>query len=226
MLVSILYYAILILFLTVYGVLISGVWALTVWWDRKKRLLAAMTRVHALMLFWLAPGWKVEVAGREHYDRRKPYVIVCNHRGMFDIPLLYAIRPNVRWVAKRELLKMPFVGHALLIHGDILIRRGEAASARQMLAKAQKELKKGVSVAIFPEGTRGRTGGLGRFREGAFLLARMTGTQLLPVVLRGTADAFEGGRLVRPHTFSLRVLPPVPADTAPETVREMMNNYL
>jgi len=222
MIVSVLYYVVLVLFLTGFGVILSVVWLLTAWWDTKKVVIAAMTRLHAGMIFWLMPGWRVRVTGRANYDRHKPYVIVCNHRGMFDIPLLYAIRPNVRWVAKRELLRMPFVGHALLIHGDILIRRGEATSARHMLVKARKALEKGVSVAIFPEGTRRKDEGLGRFREGAFVLARQAGAQILPVVLGGTAEAVRGGWPVRPHTFTVTVLPPVAADTPPETVREMM----
>ncbi|MCD8184933.1 MAG: 1-acyl-sn-glycerol-3-phosphate acyltransferase [Rikenellaceae bacterium] len=222
MLLSILYYTILILFLIVYGIFISLVWLLTVWWDKQKRIIAATTYVHAMMLFWLSPGWKIEVRGRENYNRRKPYVMICNHQGMFDIPLIYAIRPNTRWVAKKELIKMPFVGHALLIHGDILIRRGEAASARHILKKAGAELEKGVCVTIFPEGTRLRSGKMNRFHEGAFLLAKRAGVEILPVVLDGTADAFNGWKQVHPHKFRLHVLPPIPVETVKSTgVKEL-----
>ena len=223
MIISVLYYLILVVFLIVYAVFISVLWLLTVWWDRKKRIIAASTYVHAMMLFWLAPGWRIKIEGKDNYDRKKPYVMICNHQGMFDIPLIYAIRPNTRWVAKRELVKMPFVGHALLIHGDILIRRGEAASARQMLKKAKSELDKGVSVTIFPEGTRLKSGRMNKFREGAFLLAKMAGVEILPVVLDGTANAFDGWKLVRPHTFRLKVLPAIPTATVKDTgVKELM----
>lgn len=222
MIVSVLYYLVLIAFLIVYAVLISVAWLLTVWWDRRKVVISAMTYVHAMMLFWLAPGWRVRVEGQKNYDRKKPYVIICNHQGMFDIPLMYAIRPNIRWVAKRELLKAPFVGHALLIHGDILLKRGDAVSARRMMIRAQQELKLGVSVAIFPEGTRLKSGQMNRFKEGAFKLAKMAGVEILPVVLDGTANAFDGWKLKRPHTFRLHVLPPIPVETVCDTeVKEL-----
>jgi len=225
MVISALYFFLLVIFLIVYGIFISVVWLLTIWWDKKKRAIAAATYVHAMMMFWLAPGWKIKVEGAKNYDKRKPYVMICNHQGMFDIPLIYAIHPNTRWVAKRELLKMPFVGHALLIHGDILIRRGEAASARHMLKKAKAELEKGVSVTIFPEGTRLKSGKMNKFREGAFMLAKMAGVEILPVVLDGTANAMNGWKLRRPHTFQLKVLPPIPAETVKNTgVKELMDN--
>ena len=225
MIVSVIYYLLLVLFLIVYAVFISVVWVLTVWWDKKKRIIAATTYVHAMMIFWLAPGWRIRAEGKEHYRREKPYVIICNHQGLLDIPLIYAFRPNTRFVAKRELLKAPFVGHALLVHGDILIKRGEAASARQMLKKAKAELDKGVSINIFPEGTRLKSGKMNRFREGAFLLAKMAGVEILPVVLDGTADAVKGWKLVRPHTFRIKVLPPIPVETIKSTgVKELMDS--
>ena len=213
MILSVFYFIILILFLIVYAVFISVVWLLTVWWDKKRSIISATTYVHAMILFWLCPRWKVKVEGREHYTRKKPYVIICNHQGMFDIPLMYAIRPNLRWVAKKELLKMPFVGHAMLIHGDITIQRGDAVSARHMFEKGTKELKQGVSVSLFPEGTRLKTGKMNRFKEGAFKLAKMADVEILPVVLDGTSNAFKGWKLVVPHTFRLKVLPPIPVVT-------------
>jgi 1-acyl-sn-glycerol-3-phosphate acyltransferase len=216
MIISILYYVALILFLIVYAVLISLAWALTVWWDRKRAVISAMTYIHAMMLFWLAPGWKVRVQGEEHFDRAKPYVIICNHRGMFDIPLMYAIRPNIRWVAKRELLKAPFVNHALLVHGDILLRRGDPVSARQMFERGKEFLRREVSVAIFPEGTRLKSGEMNRFKEGAFKLAQMAGVAILPVAIDGTGDPLVGWKLRRLHTFRLHVLPPISAETVAE----------
>ena len=217
MVISLLYYIALILFLIVYTLLSSVVWALTVWWDKKRCVISATSYPQAMMLFWLAPGWKIKIEGAGNYDRKKPHVLICNHQGMLDIPLIHAIRPNIRWVAKRELLKMPFVGHALFIRGDITIKRGDAVSARQMFVKARKVLKRGGGVAVFPEGTRLKSGQMNRFRDGAFRLAKTADVEILPVVLDGTADAFNGWKPVRPHTFRLRVLPAIPV----ETVREL-----
>ncbi len=216
MIFSILYYLFLVVFLLLYGVFISVVWLATVWWDKKRSVIAWTTHYHAMGLFWLCPCWKIEVKGTENIVKGRPYVMVSNHQAMFDIPLLHKLWINRRWVAKKELIKMPFVGHALLVHGDILLERGASSSARSMLRKATLELKKGVSVAIFPEGTRSRDDRVRRFREGAFTLAKLADAEILPIAIDGTGTAFDGWKLITPHTFRITVLPAVPV----ETVRE------
>ncbi|MCC8089373.1 MAG: 1-acyl-sn-glycerol-3-phosphate acyltransferase [Rikenellaceae bacterium] len=214
---SIIYYILLIIFLIIYGVFISLVWLFTYPFDRKKSIIARTTHYHAMGLFWLCPLWKIEVEGAENIEKNTGYVIVSNHQAMFDIPLLHALKIHRRWVAKRSLIKMPFVGHAMLIHGDILIERGEAKSAKKMMAKALKILKMNVSVAIFPEGTRSRTGKVGRFKEGAFLLAKKADAPILPIVIDGTANAFDGWKLRTPHKFRIKVLPPVSKERVKNT---------
>ncbi len=223
MLFSVVYYLLLILFLIVFAVFISVVWLLTVWWEPKRRIIARTTYWHAAGVFVLCPRWRVKIEGKEHLEKGKNYVIVSNHQAFYDIPLLHMLKFNARWVAKRELLRFPFVGHAMLIHGDILLKRGDAASAKAMFTKAKRELERGVSIVIFPEGTRTKTGRMGRFKEGAFLLARQTGAEILPVVIEGTGSAFrDGWKPLCPHTFRIRVLPAIDRETVRNTSpREM-----
>jgi len=206
---SVIYYFVLILFLIVYGIFISLVWLFIYPFDRKRNIIAKTTHYHAMGLFWLSPRWKIEIEGKENIEKNTAYVIVSNHQAMFDIPLLHALKLHRRWIAKKSLIKMPFVGHAMLIHGDILLERGEASSAKKMINRALKVLDMGVSIAIFPEGTRSRFGKVGRFKEGAFLLAKKAGAPILPIVIDGTFDAFDGWKLVTPHKFRIKVLPAI-----------------
>ena len=215
MVISVLYYIFLVILLTIWFVVISFLWLLTVPFDKKRRILSYTSFIHSAIFIYACPGWKVKIYGRENLE--KGCVVVSNHQNYYDIPLLNMLKFNARWVAKRELLKMPFIGHALLVQGDILIRRGDPDSAKKMLAKGCALLKKGVSVAIFPEGTRSKTGKTGRFKEGAFLLAKKAGVAVQPVFIDGTDTAFDGWKLITPHTFTIKVLPAISAEKVQNT---------
>ena len=83
-----------------------------------------LSRILVRIFFFLPPFWRQRVIGRELIDRKKRYVIVINHNTVIDIPALYYIPLNFRWVSKREVFKTPFFGQFLLLHGDICIDRG------------------------------------------------------------------------------------------------------
>jgi 1-acyl-sn-glycerol-3-phosphate acyltransferase len=142
------------------------------------------------------------------------YVIVLNHSAMVDIPMLYWVPLNFRWVSRDGILRLPFFGQFMLLHGDILIARDNPRkAAATMLSGGLKWLtQRRVSVAIFPEGTRSRTGEMGRFKSGAFALAREAGVGILPVVLSGSRVVGKGGRLPWKHNFAVQVLEPVSAE--------------
>ena len=166
------------------------------------------------IFYAVPPLWKFRVTGREYIDRRKPYVIVVNHQAGLDIPTLYFVPLNFRWVSKREVFKVPFFGQFLLLHGDICINRSHATAAMEKVIRDGKLwLSRGASVAIFPEGTRSKDGEIHRFKAGAFLLAREAGVPILPVVLDGTRTLIGPKAMFNwRNRITVRVLPPVGAD--------------
>lgn len=132
-------------------------------------------------------GIKVEVTGQERYDNKKAYLIVSNHAGMADIPLILgAIRLNLRFVAKEELGRIPIFGWALKGAGYVLIKRGQNREALQSLLDAANRIREGKSIHIFPEGTRSEDGRLLPFKRGAFMIAWKSGAPVLPVTIVGS----------------------------------------
>lgn len=209
--VSAILYAIFLIYTLVFFVAMCVLWALTAWWDRRRLAIHRLSRVWATIYFRLVPGWRLRVDGE--VDRRGVYVIVANHRSMLDIVLLYALPlRNFKWVSKREVYRWPLFGWVLWMHGDVAIERGSASGARRMMREGTGWLRRGVSIAVFPEGTRSHGEGLGRFRDGAFRLAREAGVEVLPVVMSGTDTALSGWRVNRHNEFVVRILPPMEPD--------------
>jgi 1-acyl-sn-glycerol-3-phosphate acyltransferase len=133
-------------------------------------------------------AWDFGVVGAAPPDiGRRPYVVVANHASLADPFLLSYLPFDMRFVAKRELFRVPLVGWLLGLAGDIALDRKDKASAQRMAASCALTLGRGLSVMIFPEGTRSRGGGLGRFRDGAFRIAIESHAPILPVALHGTA---------------------------------------
>lgn len=219
------YYSVsFILFTTIAFIGLCLVWLVTVPFDRRRRV-----AVHRYSRFWsrsiygLCPWWKVKVSGLENIKHGQPYIVVSNHQAMLDIPLLYNLPFNFKWVSKREVYKIPIFGWVLWMHGDVTIERGGSNTARLMMAHSKEYLDMGVSIIIFPEGTRTKTGEINSFKEGAMMLAMRSGVPILPVVIDGTYDAFTGDyRISSAHTFQVKVLPPISYDEiSKSTLREL-----
>lgn len=210
---SVLFYLFLFVICTFFLVL-SAVALLLTWpFDKSRRIVHELSRILVRIFYAVPPLWKFRVTGREYIDRRKPYVIVVNHQAGLDIPTLYFVPLNFRWVSKREVFKVPFFGQFLLLHGDICINRGHATAAMEKVIRDGKLwLSRGASVAIFPEGTRSKDGQIHRFKAGAFTLAKEAGVPILPVVLDGTQRVIGRNRLFNwRNRITVKVLPPVPA---------------
>ncbi len=210
---SILFYLFLVVICTLFLVLSAVALVLTWPFQRSRRIVHELSRALVRIFFFVPPLWRHRIDGLEHVDRKRPYVIVINHRAMTDIPSLYFLPLNFRWVSKREVFRLPFFGQFLSLHGDICIDRSHATEAmEQLLREGRRWLGRGVSVAIFPEGTRSKDGEIHRFKTGAFMLAAEAGVDVLPVVMEGTTTIFRPNGLFNwRNRLMLRVLPPVPA---------------
>ena len=211
---SVLFYLFLFVICTFFLVL-SAVALLLTWpFDKSRRIVHELSRILVRIFYAVPPLWKFRVTGREYIDRRKPYVIVVNHQAGLDIPTLYFVPLNFRWVSKREVFKVPFFGQFLLLHGDICITRRHATAAREKVIRDGKLwLSRGASVAIFPEGTRSHDGAIHRFKAGAFTLAREAGVEILPVVLYGTTTMIgRNGMFNWRNKLTVSILPPVSAE--------------
>lgn len=173
--------------------------------------------IHAQCFWWsnaiiaLNPYWTIKVNGLENIDPLKTYVIVANHQSLADIVIIYQTRMYFKWVAKEELLKVPFIGGLLWVNKHIMISRGNFGSIKEVYRKAAERLKSGTSMIFFPEGTRSITDEIGEFQNGAFKLAIKEGKAVLPILIGGTREAIpKGGFIFNTKVVGkLEVLPPI-----------------
>ena len=114
------------------------------------------------------------------------YVVVANHESQADPFLLSWLPWDMRWVAKEELFEPPLIGWAMTWGGDIPLRRGSATSVRAMMEECERALAGGISIMMFPEGTRSKDATLLPFRDGAFELATRMKAPVLPIAIAGT----------------------------------------
>lgn len=227
---TIYYLTVLSLFTVVIFSVFAAVWVVTVLFDRNRVVCHHVSRFWSKMIYRLCPWWRVEVAGMENVIYGRPCVVVSNHQAMLDIPLLYVLPFNFKWVSKREVYKIPVFGWVLWMHGDVAIERGASAAAKAMMQKSEAYLRRGVSIIMFPEGTRTKTGQVNLFKEGAMRLAQESGVDILPVVIDGTYDAFGDGGIAAPHTFRVRILPAISANevscTSTRELRDTLNTLM
>lgn len=135
----------------------------------------------------LIVGARVEVIGKEKLDENDPAIYVANHCSHFDIPVLFnKIGFFLHFIAKIELKKIPLFGIGCSMADIIWIDRKNKIKAQQSMKEAGEHIKKGLNVISFPEGTRSKTGEIGMFRKGSFMLAQQAGIDVVPIYLKGT----------------------------------------
>lgn len=197
-------------------------WLVSFLFDHDGRAMQWACRFWSRSLFVAVPGWKLEVEGVENIDPKERYVVTINHRSMLDIPVMFTLPVMFKWVSKREVYRIPFIGWILWERGDIAIRRGNTSSTIEMMERGKKFLAKGISVNMFPEGTRSRDGEIHRYKDGAFYLAHDAAAPILPCVMDGTDRLFDGWKIAR-CTIKLRILPPISAEEVAATEPKQMS---
>lgn len=187
-------------------------WLFTVPFDsRKRRVLHKLSYFWSYVIYKLHPKWEINIIGKENIVPGQNYVVLSNHQAMFDIPLIMHTGLNIAWVSKREIYNIPLFGLILLLRGDVTIRRGTVSSAKMMIKSCSKKIKDGLSIAMFPEGTRTKTGEMGKFLSGAFLLASRAQCPILPIAIDGTFDALNS-KAPRKKVFTISIAPPIMID--------------
>jgi 1-acyl-sn-glycerol-3-phosphate acyltransferase len=190
-------------------------WVTTVLFDRRRYILHQWTCRWSDIIFGMNPYWNVRVEGREKINPAKVYVMVSNHQSGLDIMVLFKLHRHFKWVAKKGLFIIPFIGWNMRLNGYISIERSRGRSKMQMMDKAAESIRKGNSMMLFPEGTRSHDGNLQTYKTGAFRLALETQSPILPIVIKDTHQAVKkGGLLIHKNDhIRLVILDPIPYDT-------------
>ncbi len=159
---------------------------------------------------FIATGIKVRAIGLEKIDLSKAYVYVSNHASLFDIiAVVVGISRHIRFVAKKEIAKIPIFGWT--VSGpNIMVDRKSGPDGARSLEKAARRISKGDSFILFAEGTRTRDGRLQPFKRGAFSLAMEAGVPLVPLTILGSYSIMPKGSLsIRKGNITIVVDSPI-----------------
>ena len=187
---------------------------------------------HRVASFW---AWlvlkicrvQVELHGAENLTGSERYIIASNHQSLFDTAILFAYLPvSFRILYKKSLNRIPFLGWHLFLSGHIPVERENPGKARESLRYAAERILNGVSVVVFPEGTRSFDGVMRNFKKGSFVLAVRTRTPVVPITIADSHLVMKRGEVtVSPRTVRVYVSPCVdPSDYSEETVTELASH--
>ena len=185
---------------------------LIAWMPEKKRLILVYKSHRVWIGAWeFMIGMSFKVEGQENIDPDTAYVFVVNHNNMLDIVMVgsYIIHPWLSLV-KKEIKRIPGVGQIISLIA-ISVDRSSKESRKRSLSDMVRRLKDGISILIFPEGTRNRTGNpLKKFYSGAFTVAIQAQVPIIPIVIYNTKKLQPVNKVqVRPGKGNMRILPPV-----------------
>lgn len=162
-------------------------------------------------IFCILSFVRVKVSGASNISKGRSYIFVANHQGAYDIFAIYGwLGHNFRWMMKKSLEKIPFVGYSCKVSGHIYVDNSRPSAVRATMEEAEKRLAGGMSVVVFPEGSRTLDGHMHQFKRGAFQLAVEFGLPVVPVTIDGAFDVLRRGDwLPRPGTIKLTIHQPI-----------------
>jgi len=190
-----------------------------------------LKKLMSLFLYRIAQGWGLSlvaltgctmtIKGRENIPKKGGICFVSNHCGYFDIVLMlaYCGRP-FGFVAKKELLLVPFLNIWIYILGGLFIDRGNVRKAVRTINKGVQKIKIGNSMIIFPEGHRSKGRGLLPFHPGSLKLATMAEAVIVPVAIEGSYEALEKNNKVVSGPVKVAFLDPIDTATLPPEERK------
>lgn len=187
-----------VIFLSVMGLRGAAYWPVRLW----------------ARLVHLITGVRYRVRGLENVPATGPYIVISNHCSHLDGPTAVLALPDpVYFVIKRELVRIPLWGLAVLKLGFISVDRSNSEQAKAEMCRAVEAIRSGRRILVFAEGTRSPDGHLQPFKKGGFHLAVDAQVPVLPVTINGSCTLFpKGAPAVRPGTLDVIIGRPIPTD--------------
>jgi 1-acyl-sn-glycerol-3-phosphate acyltransferase len=186
-----------------------------------------------MRIFLTLIGCPLRIYGRENYHFSDPYIVVCNHNSLMDVPVSTPFLPRAnKTIAKKSFTRIPVFGW-IYSFGSVLVDRRSEESRRKSFDDMQAILHLGLDMLIYPEGTRNVTGkSLAPFYSGAFRLAEATGNSILPVLIFHTRTILPPRKFyyLWPHRIEMHLLPAEPiagrtAQQLKECLFDRMSKY-
>ena len=183
---------------------------ITYLFDRSGRTGHGVARLWAKVIVW-ASGVKVKFEGLEHVRGEGPYLFMSNHQGAYDIFALEGHLPfHFKWLAKKELFYIPVLGWAMAAAGYISIDREGTRKTVEAMNEAARKIQEGMSVVVFPEGSRSPDGSIQPFKKGGFTLAIKSKVPIIPMSITGSREIMPKGKFAAsPGEIRIRIDHPI-----------------
>ena len=218
-----------ILFL-ILGLPVMGVeWIITKINKHAGDMAALRTVQWAFKVCLFLSGVKADIRGLENLpsDPEKPALLVGNHNGFFDVIIMYTLFPErTGFIAKKEFKKVPLLNLWMMMLYCLFLDRKDTRQGLQTILTAIEHVKKGISIFVFPEGTRSKDGKMKEFKAGAFKIATKTGCPIIPVAISGTADIFENHLpLIKSRPVVITIGEPIAVNSLEKDEKKHISDY-